>query len=122
MTSSARTPLVLRILGSLRRLWPLLLIGGLAFAGWEELRRIDLNAVRAALHALSVPWLLVAAAITIANLALLGLYDVITLHGTSAPAMARIFALSQVTRSLTRSPSSPNLSFTKPMPPPSVSG
>ncbi len=89
MTSPARPPLVLRILGSLRRLWPLLLIGGLALAGWEELRRIDLNAVRAALHALSVPWLLLAAAITIANLALLGLYDVITLRGTSAPTMAR---------------------------------
>src|SRR2546429_607166 len=51
---------VLRALGSAGRWWPFLLVGAVAFLGWEELRRIDLNQVRHSLHSLSGPWLLVA--------------------------------------------------------------
>src|SRR6267142_2176183 len=74
--------LVLRILGSAGRWWPVLLVGAVAYLGWEELRRIDLNQVRHALHSLSGVWLLVACALTLLNLALLGCYDLVTLEGS----------------------------------------
>jgi len=81
--------LVLRILGSAGRWWPFLLVGAVAYLGWEELRRIDLNQVRHALHTLSGPWLLVAAALTLLNLALLGCYDLVSLEGSPVPRAAR---------------------------------
>jgi phosphatidylglycerol lysyltransferase len=80
---------VLRVLGSVGRWWPFLLVGAVAFLGWTELRRIDLNQVRLALHSLSRPWLLVAAALTVLNLALLGCYDLVTLEGSPVPRRAR---------------------------------
>src|SRR6266850_5838237 len=80
---------VLRALGSAGRWWPFLLVGAVAFLGWEELRRIDLNQVRQALHSLSGPWLLVASALTLLNLALLGCYDLVTLEGSPVPRAAR---------------------------------
>src|SRR5881296_1511378 len=79
----------LRILGSAGRWWPFLLVGAVAFLGWNELRRVDLNQVRQALHSLSVPWLLVACALTALNLALLGCYDLVTLEGSPVPRAAR---------------------------------
>src|SRR2546428_2028766 len=79
----------LRALGSAGRWWPFLLVGAVAFLGWEELRRIDLNQVRHALHSLSGSWLLVASAFTVLNLALLGCYDLVTLEGSPAPRTAR---------------------------------
>jgi len=81
--------LVLRILGSAGRWWPVLLVGAVAYLGWEELRRIDLNQVRHVLHSLSGPWLLVACALTLLNLALLGCYDLVTLEGSPVPRTAR---------------------------------
>ena len=80
---------VLRALGSAGRWWPFLLVGAVAFLGWEELRRIDLNQVRHSLHSLSGPWLLVASAFTVLNLALLGCYDLVTLEGSPVPRTAR---------------------------------
>src|SRR3989449_9135442 len=79
----------LRVLGSAGRWWPFLLVGAGAFLGWEELRRIDLNQVRQALHSLSVPWLLAASLLTVLNLALLGCYDLVTLEGSPVPRSAR---------------------------------
>jgi phosphatidylglycerol lysyltransferase len=79
----------LRVLGSAGRWWPLLLVGAVALLGWGELRRIDLNQVRQALHSLSGPWLLVAASLTALNLALFGCYDLVTLHGSPVPPRAR---------------------------------
>ncbi len=80
---------VLKVLGSAGRWWPFLLVGAVAFLGWEELRRIDLNQVRESLHSLSGPWLLLAAALTVLNLALLGCYDLVTLEGSPVPRAAR---------------------------------
>ena len=79
----------LRALGSAGRWWPFLLVGAVAFLGWEELRRVDLNQVRHVLHSLSGPWLLVASAFTVLNLALLGCYDLVTLEGSPVPRTAR---------------------------------
>src|SRR5213593_2917885 len=81
--------LALRILGSAGRWWPFLLVATVAFLGWEELRRIDLNQVGRALHSLSSTWLLVAAGCTLLNLALLGCYDLVTLRGSPVPRVAR---------------------------------
>src|SRR3989475_13303190 len=80
---------VWRALRSAGRWWPFLLVGAVAFLGWEELRRIDLNQVRHALHSLSGSWLLVASAFTVLNLALLGCYDRVTLEGSPVPRTAR---------------------------------
>ncbi|PYT10506.1 MAG: hypothetical protein DMF51_18240, partial [Acidobacteria bacterium] len=79
----------LRVLGSAGRWWPFLLIGAVSFLGWEELRRIDLNQVDQALHSLSPRWLLMASALTVLNLALLGCYDLITLEGSPVPRASR---------------------------------
>src|SRR2546426_716459 len=79
----------LRVLGSAGRWWSFLLVGAVAFLGWEELQRIDLNEVRHALHTLSGRWLLVAASLTVLNLALLGCYDLVTLEGSPVPRPAR---------------------------------
>ena len=82
-------PIGLRLLASLGRFWPFLLLAGIAFLGWEDLRRLDLAAVRAALHLLEPRWLLVAAGLTLLNLALFGLYDLVALKGTPVPPSAR---------------------------------
>src|SRR5213594_3135843 len=79
----------LRVLGSAGRWWPFLLIGAVSFLGWEELRRIDLNQVDQALHSLSPRWLLMASALTVLNLALLGCYDLIALEGSPVPRASR---------------------------------
>ena len=79
----------LRTLASLRRWWPVLLLLGIAVAGWGELRRIDVNEIRSALHNLDPQWLVLAGALTLVNLALLGCYDLITLAGTPVPRRVR---------------------------------
>ncbi len=79
----------LRVLGSAGRWWPFLLVGAVSFLGWEELRRIDLNQVGEALHSLSPRWLIIASALTVLNLALLGGYDLITLEGSPVPRASR---------------------------------
>jgi phosphatidylglycerol lysyltransferase len=84
-----RTPLGLRILASFGRVWPFLLLALIAFIGWEDLKRLDLAAVRAALHVLDPRWLGIAATLTVVNLALFGLYDLVALAGTSVPPLAR---------------------------------
>ena len=81
--------LALRVLGSAGRWWPILLVGAVAFLGWEELRRVDLNLVRESLHGLSVSWLLAACGLTILNLGLMGGYDLVTLQGSPVPRSAR---------------------------------
>jgi phosphatidylglycerol lysyltransferase len=84
-----RTPLGLRLLASLRRWWPVLLFLVIAVVGWEDLRKLDIGAVRAAIRSLSKDWLWLAAGLTALNLALFGLYDLVSLRGTSVPPMAR---------------------------------
>jgi len=84
-----RAPLGLRLLASLGRFWPFLLLAAIAFLGWEDLRRLDLAAVRAALRVLDPRWLLIAAGLTVLNLALFGLYDLAALAGSPVPRAAR---------------------------------
>jgi len=81
--------LALRVLGSAGRWWPILLVGAVAFLGWEELRRVDLNLVRESLHGLSAPWVLIACGLTLLNLGLMGGYDLVTLQGSPVPRAAR---------------------------------
>lgn len=88
-TSASQPRLALRLLASLRLWWPVLLLAALLFFGWHDLRAIDLNAIRGALHGLHGRWLLVAAGLTLVNLALLGCYDLLTLRGTPVPPAAR---------------------------------
>src|SRR6266704_5885492 len=81
--------IALRVLGSAGRWWPFLLVGAVGYLGWEELRRIDLKQVDQALHSLSPRWLLIASALTVLNLALLGCYDLITMEGSPVPRASR---------------------------------
>ena len=83
--SASQPRLALRLLASLRLWWPVLLLAALLFFGWHDLRGIDLNAIRGALHGLHGRWLLVAVGLTLLNLALLGCYDLLTLRGTPVP-------------------------------------
>lgn len=84
-----RTPVGLRLLASLRRWWPLLLFAVIAIVGWEDLRKLDIGAVRAAIRGLQKEWLWIAAGLTALNLVLFGLYDLVSLRGTSVPPRAR---------------------------------
>jgi phosphatidylglycerol lysyltransferase len=84
-----RTPLGLRLLASLRRWWPVLLLVVIAIVGWQDLRKLDIGAVRQAIRGLEKSWLWVAIGLTVLNLGLFGLYDLVSLRGTSVPRWAR---------------------------------
>ena len=84
-----RTPVGLRLLASLRRWWPVLLFAVIAIIGWQDLRKLDISAVRVSIRGLSKDWLWIAAGLTALNLVLFGLYDLVSLRGTSVPPGAR---------------------------------
>jgi phosphatidylglycerol lysyltransferase len=67
---------VRRVLPFLRVAWPWLLLAGIATLGWSELKQIDLLEVRRLLRATDASLVLALIAVTAANLALAGLYDV----------------------------------------------
>jgi len=63
--------------------WPLLVVGAVLVASWSDLRGIHYQEVRRALYSLTPHGLALAALLTVANLAIMGLYDVICLQGTN---------------------------------------
>ena len=65
-----------------RRFWPFGLFAMVLALSWGALRQIHPRDFRHALDAIDTRWLLVAAAATIANIAVMGLYDVVAFRHT----------------------------------------
>ncbi len=82
-----RHPFVLWLLANARWIWPLLVVAAVFAVSWKDLRGIQIDQVRIALHNQDAGWLLLAGFLTLANLALMGLYDVICLK--DAPVKSR---------------------------------
>ncbi len=75
-----KSPFLILILANARWLWPLLTISVVVAASWSDVRSIDYHKVRSALHNQVPQWLLLASVLTLANLAVMGLYDVFCLR------------------------------------------
>lgn len=71
-------------LGHAVRLWPFALFVIVFILSWHTLRDVHTRDVRAALHALDLRWLAVAGGLTVANVGIMGLYDVIAFRNTRA--------------------------------------
>ncbi len=85
----AKSPFLLLVLANARWLWPLLVVSVVVAAAWSDVRTIDYHQVRRALRDQGLWWLILAALVTVANLAIMGLYDVICLRGTRIRARDR---------------------------------
>ena len=72
------------LLGHASQILPFLVFAIVLALSWGALREMTTRDVRAALGALEPRWLLVAATATIANIAVMGLYDVIAFRHTRA--------------------------------------
>ncbi len=62
--------------------WPFLVFAAVLALSWGELRHIHPRDVRAAVRNFDAGWLIVAGVITVANIAVMGLYDVIAFRHT----------------------------------------
>jgi uncharacterized membrane protein YbhN (UPF0104 family) len=71
------------------RAWGLAVVALVVGLSWTALRGIHIHQVRATLRALDAWWLVVAALITIANIAIMGLYDVLAFKHTRTRAIVR---------------------------------
>ena len=71
------------------RAWGLAVVVLVLALSWSALRGIHIHQVRATLRTLNAWWLLAAALITIANIAIMGLYDVLAFRHTRARASVR---------------------------------
>lgn len=78
----ARYPLALWLLANARWIWPLAVIAIVFTVTWSDLRSVEYRQVRDALHRVDSSWVIVAVLLTIANFAVMGLYDVICLWDT----------------------------------------
>ncbi len=77
-----RHPFILWVLANVRWMWPILVVAAVLAACWTDLRAISYRQVRLALHNQNQFFLLLAAGITLLNLAVMGLYDVVCLRST----------------------------------------
>jgi phosphatidylglycerol lysyltransferase len=73
---------VVWLVGHASRVWPFVVFAVVLALSWGALRQIRPREFRAALGALDPAWLAVAAAITVANIGAMGLYDVIAFRHT----------------------------------------
>ncbi len=71
------------------RAWGLVIIVVVLALSWQALRGIHIHDVRATLRALDGRWLVVAAVLTIANVAIMGLYDVLAFRHTRTTRLQR---------------------------------
>src|SRR5437868_4962825 len=70
------------LLGRVARVWPFILFAVIFGFSWDALRQINTRAFRTAFHGLAPSWIIAATLITIANIAVMGLYDVIAFRRT----------------------------------------
>ena len=89
LTGRGRSRLLARVevglvwlLGHAPRVWPFVVFAIVLALSWNALRQIHPGAFSAALRSLDLSWLVAAAAATAANIAVMGLYDVIAFHHT----------------------------------------
>lgn len=71
------------------RAWGFLMVALVVAVSWSALRGIHIHDVRATLRSLDARWLAIAALITLANIAIMGLYDVVAFRHTRAGALER---------------------------------
>lgn len=62
--------------------WPFVVFAAVLLLSWGELRQIHPGAVRAALRNFDARWIVIAGLITVANIAVMGLYDVVAFRHT----------------------------------------
>jgi phosphatidylglycerol lysyltransferase len=74
----------IRLLGHASRAWPFIVLAIVLSLSWGALKQIRPHEFRTALHAINRTWLLVATGVTLANIAVMGLYDVIAFRHTRA--------------------------------------
>ena len=77
------------LIGHASRFVPALVIAAVLALTWQTLRQVHPQDVVERLHAMHAPWLLAAAAITLLNIAVMGLYDVIAFSHTRTRAIER---------------------------------
>src|SRR5207302_11185968 len=77
------------LLGHASRFVPLLVIGAVVALTWQTLRQVHPRDIAAALRTMSWAWLLIAAAVTVVNIAVMGLYDVVAFRNTRTRAVER---------------------------------
>ncbi len=63
-------------------IWPFVIFAAVLLLSWSELRQIHPGAVRHALRAFDARWIVMACVITVANIAVMGLYDVVAFRHT----------------------------------------
>jgi phosphatidylglycerol lysyltransferase len=85
----ARHPLALWLLGNARWIWPILVIAVVFAITRSDLRSIDYRRVRDALYGMDVSLLMLAGLLTVANFAVMGIYDVICFRGSRVRARER---------------------------------
>jgi hypothetical protein len=71
------------------RVWGLLVIAIVLALTWHALRGIHIRDVRATLRALDGRWLIAAGALTLLNIAVMGLYDILAFSRTRASVFER---------------------------------
>ena len=87
--SSGLTTGVVWLVGHATRFLPLLVIGIVVALTWQALREIHPRGVLASLRAMRAPWLAVAAAVTLVNIGVMGLYDLVAFRQTRTRAIER---------------------------------
>jgi phosphatidylglycerol lysyltransferase len=85
----ARHPLVLWLFANARWIWPLLAIAIILKITWSDLRSIQYLQVRQVLQRMDGYWLLATVVLSIANLSVMGIYDVICLRGAQVRTVER---------------------------------
>ncbi|HYK91243.1 MAG TPA: hypothetical protein VE398_20905, partial [Acidobacteriota bacterium] len=81
-TRPRRHPLVLWSLANFRWVWPILVVAVVVAVSWTDLRAISYRQVRFAIRNQDPSLLALAAVLTLLNLAIMGLYDVVCLRAT----------------------------------------
>src|SRR5438445_8050071 len=71
------------------RAWGFIIVSLVLALSWAALRHIHIREVRATLQALDDRWLIAAAVVTLVNIAIMGLYDVLAFKHTRTRALDR---------------------------------
>jgi len=88
-SAPTRHPLVLLLLANARWIWPIAVIAIVIAITWSDLRNIQYRQFRTALQQVDPFWLAVAFLLTVGNLAVMGIYDIVCLRGTAVRAGER---------------------------------
>src|SRR5262245_46132225 len=77
------------LIGHASRFVPVIVIGAVVALAWQTLKQVHPRDIEAALRTMSGEWLVVAAAVTLANIGVMGLYDVVAFRHTRTRAAER---------------------------------